>query len=244
MNNDHPQKISVREKVLARIEAEQLTIRSKGSFTAKVIALGFVAVLTLAVSILICTLIFFSLRTGDRGSLLGFGARGFAFFLRSFPWALLLLDIALIALLEWMLRQFSFGYRRPVLYLLLAILMLTISASFILDRKTSFNDALAHRADEERLPGPFGSLYRGAHEVRHEDSICRCVVVSIDGDTVTAEDRDAESTSTLTIVLPPGDPALGSLKIGDVIFVAGDRTASSTIHAFGIRALPEGAPRR
>jgi hypothetical protein len=235
-DNQESQK-SFKDRVLENIESKNVTMRSKAHFRLAAIALILVALLTLVVSIFLCTFILFSVRISGHEPLLSLGARGLVFFLQLFPWTFLLVDILLIGILEWMLRKFPFGYKRPVLYTILGLLVITISVSVFIDRATGFNEALLRRADEHHLPSLFGDLYEHAgHPQRSQNGVCKCTITSINGNVLSAEDRDINKVIPLIIILPANDPQLSTLHVGDTILVAGD-IASGTIRAFGIRPL-------
>jgi hypothetical protein len=222
-----------KDRVLHSIEEQNVQTYSKAHFRLRVVLLVALAVLTLMVSVFFFSLVFFDLRFSGRGALLGFGPQGFFLFLRTFPWLLLTFDVILIAVLEWLLRKFRFGYRTPVLYLLIVLLAIAISVGFVIDRNTAFNDALIKQADAHHLPSPFRELYENERGLP-PGGICKCLVTAVTSSTVTAVDVNRGVTTTLTIVLPPNYVATNILKVGDVIFVAGNRMASNTIQVFGV----------
>jgi hypothetical protein len=73
------------------------------------------------------------------------------------------MDVAFLVLLEYLLKQFSFGYRSPVVYTALIALVVVVSLGFAIDRATDINDHVLERADENDLPFPFGDFYEHAH---------------------------------------------------------------------------------
>ena len=209
-------------------------MRPKIYFTLKVAALIVVALSVLVVSILLFNFILFTLRISGHESLLSFGPRGLLIFIQLFPWELLFIDIVLVTLLEWLLRQFRFGYKMPVLYLLTGIFVVTVFAGLLIDRGTRINDDLLGRADRHELP-LIGEFFEHARRPPPPGSgVCRCVVTAIDGNSITVYNADIGSSSVLTVLVPKDDPnATTSLKIGDVLFIAGD-VHDSNIKAFGI----------
>lgn len=160
MTNNEPQENNFKERILKNIETEDIKAYSKTHFLLRVILLIAVTIVTLIISVFLFNYVFFSLRISGHESLLGFGPQGVVPFLEFFPWPFLVVDIALIIILEWLLRKFRFGYRSPILYLLIGLFVVTVSAGYFIDRKTGFNDALLQQADHDYLPGPFGELYR------------------------------------------------------------------------------------
>jgi hypothetical protein len=225
----------VQRTVLEKIRDNQLTMRPRAFFTLQVVALIVVALLALLVSVFILSFILFSLRMSGQSLLLGYGSRGWYRFFALFPWGYLALDLFLLLGLEWLLRHFRFGYRRPIVYLLLGVLAVTISLSVLVDRGTRLHEKLLRQADGRMLP-VFGNFYE---EVRrpHRGGICRCIITAIEGNTLTVVDDHPRGTSTpMKIVLPPSE-ATSSLKIGDRLFIAGDELGGE-LRAFGLRPFP------
>src|SRR5437773_112715 len=108
MNEHRPS--NLKEQLLRDIRSGEVAMRPRYFFMLKIAALASVAAGVLAVSIFILNFILFGLRINHHEELLGFGTQGFLAFLRFFPWYLLILDVALITLLEFLLRRFKFGY--------------------------------------------------------------------------------------------------------------------------------------
>src|SRR5258708_15496816 len=238
MEHNEPQKKSFKERVFADIAMKDVKVYSKAHFVARMTLLVVVAALALVVSVFLVNYVFFSLRISGRSSLLNFGARGIYPLLIFFPWTVLLIDIALLILVEWLLKKFRFGYRSPTIYLLLALVAATMSAGYFIDRGTGFNEVLLRQADEHHL-GPFDDFYTNARRAPPPGSgFCKCTITAINGNVITALDIDVNSSTTLTILLPPDYTDVSSLKVGELIFVAGAVSATDTIQAFGIRPIP------
>lgn len=86
-------------------------------------------------------------------------ARGFFPLLFGLPWFLIFLSVVLVVLLEILVRHFSFGYRAPILYTLLGIILFVILGGFFIN-KTPMHQVLFDRAEKNRLP-IMGPMYRG-----------------------------------------------------------------------------------
>ena len=110
---------SLKNKVLGKIQAGEIHMKSKSYFVLRVILTIFVVLLILIISGLIISFILFSLKTSGRLFLLDFGMRGVMGFAFGFPWLLLFVDIVLLVILDYMLKSFRFGYHSPVVYLFL-----------------------------------------------------------------------------------------------------------------------------
>ncbi len=240
MEHNHTEKKNMRDRILEKIESRELSMRPKIYFTLKIAALVVVALATLIISIFIFNFILFSIRINSHDSLLSFGPRGITTFIFFFPWWLLLFDIALVALLEWLVRSFRFGYRVPILYLLLGILALTTLTALALDRGTDLNDRLLVRADHHELFFA-DEFYEGARRPMPGSGVCICTITGIEGSTLTVADSRSGTTTSLTVLLPANDPraTTSELLVGDTVFIAGD-VDDGVIRAFGVRKLHPG----
>jgi hypothetical protein len=233
--NDPNKPNTASKKVLDKIRSQQLTMRPRLYFTLKSIALAVVAILTLLLTVSIGSFILFSIRTSYETSLLGFGPSGLLIFLQLFPWALFMLDIACIVLLEWMLRKFRFGYRSPLLYLLFGILVIILSATSVIDTGR-FSDSVLRGAHDIDIP-IVGDFYESGRRPPSPGSgVCPCVVVAINGNVLTMQENiPNELPKQVTVVLPAG-AATSSIHVGQSLFIAGTFD-HGTLHAFGTRPM-------
>ncbi len=151
------QEQSIKDRILARIESREIEMQPRFLLVLKVAALALVVIVALLISVFLFNFLFFFLRINLYGA--PFGLTRFLLF---FPWPVLAIDIGLLILAEMLLRQFRFGYRRPVLYTLFALLACTISAGLTIDRITGFNESMEGRAHHGHLPPPLGDMYRHA----------------------------------------------------------------------------------
>jgi hypothetical protein len=234
MNSTNPPQKNLKDTLLSAIEEKHLAMRPRSYFILHVIAMALLAMLVLMVTVLIINFISFSIRINGHDSLLSFGPQGIGEFIHIFPWWLLGIDLILIALLELLVRSFKFGYRIPVLYMVLAIVLLSGTIGLVLDRGTTVNDHFLNDADHHRLPGPLNEAFKGVREAPHPGT-CNCTVTGIQGNVLSADDVDPDSTTHYTIIVPMSDPLLPTIKVGDVVFAFGTQQGTSTISAFGLR---------
>jgi hypothetical protein len=230
----------LKDTLLHDIRSGKIAMTPRAYFTLKVAALVGIAAAIVVITVFICTFLFFTLRINGDETLLGFGSHGIRAFVRFFPWHLLLIDIALITLLQRLVRHFRAGYTVPVLYLVGGLFVGAIVLGFALDRGTPFNDRL--HEGRNHLPPPIGRFYEGAERAyAHGGRICRCSILAIQDNTLTVQDTRT-ATSSLTIKLPNDSPyaTTTGLLIGDIVFIAGEEE-DGAIEAFGIRKESEGA---
>ncbi|MFZ2555982.1 MAG: hypothetical protein WAZ27_03960 [Minisyncoccia bacterium] len=223
-----------KDKLLKEIHDGKVAMTPRAYFTLRMAALIGVLLAIVAVTIFIFNFIFFSIRVSSEEVLLFFGPRGWGAFLAFFPWPLLIADVALIALLQRLLRNFRFGYSVPILYLVAGLIVFAGVVGFALDRGTPLNDRLHDRRGD--LPRPIGGFYEGARKPPPRgEGICRCTILAIEGNMLTLEDTRG-ATTTLKVILPLEDrrATTTGLKIGDVVFVAG-KEKDGIIEAYGVR---------
>jgi hypothetical protein len=239
MNTQEENNLNIKESILEKIESGRVSMRPRFQFTLKIIALSVVTFLVLIISLFIIAFISFSIRISHHESLLGFGPKGIMAFFLFFPWLLLALDVGLICLLEWLLRKFRFGYRFPVLYLLLVLFGIVIISGSVLDRGISFNDKILQ--SRERLPRPIGNFYGQVNRpLPKGQGICFCKVIDINKMTEELVVEDNRVEGTILRVTFPGDNFIQVkelLNVGDMIFVAGTEH-DGVIEAFGVRPVP------
>lgn len=234
MENDN-QHTTAANKVLEKIRRNQVRMVPRLHFTLKSIAVIVVALLSLVFSVAIGAFILFSIRTSYETSLLGYGPHGVLIFLQLFPWGLLIADIGLIILLEWMLRYFRFGYKSPLLYLLFVIIVVALAVAIVLDQSRASDDFL-QGAHDQGVP-VMGNLYdQGRRPPPPGSGACPCVVTAIDGATLTMQEKVPDGTTrTVTVVLPNAE-ASSTIKVGDHLFVVGNYDGS-TLHAFDVHYM-------
>lgn len=225
------------QKVLEKIHSGEVAMRPRAFFVARVIAVVVLSVLIFVLTVGIAGFMSFAMRISGEEALLGFGVQGILMFFMVFPWGLFIVDMICVALLEVLLRNFSFGYRIPVLHLLFAILLGATFGGILLDRGAHVHDRIHDQALHGGVP-MIGGLYRNAHRPPPPGKgTCRCVVIDITDNIVTVQTDDPRSsTSTFSIVLPPQGPATSSIVVGDVLFVAGVMKPDG-FTSYGIRRI-------
>ncbi|HWU24747.1 MAG TPA: hypothetical protein VN086_03280 [Candidatus Paceibacterota bacterium] len=237
--NNNPEQHQIESEVLERIRSGKLRMKPRFFFVLKTALVIAITVLILLISVWLASFISFGLRLSGNDSLLGFGTRGILMFIAVFPWWLALIDLALIALLAWLLRHFKFGYRKPVLYLLGALIVGGVAGGLLFDRETPFHDDRFHEAESGELFAPLESLYEGAHTKAPEDQgIYRGFVVTVAPDSfvLTHDDYDNSPDDGTWTVRPPSGFDIRMVRVGDRVYVGGEKDGN-VIEAYGVRIL-------
>ncbi len=237
MENNTNQHNSIKDQILQKISSQELSMRPKSSFIWKVAIVTFLAVIVFIISVFICNFILFHIIESGRGTLLEFGPRGYLVFLKFFPWTLVFIDIALIISLQYLLKTFEFGYKRPGIYMAAGLIVVVLASGLIVSLSTPLNKEIERQSQMGHLPRPVGDFYNEARRPPGEKGICECLVLAVTDTTVTVQDIHLTSRAPITIELPPELPH--DFEIGSIIFVAGD-IQNGHIRPFGIH---KNAPR-
>jgi len=149
---------SISETVLDEIKRGDIKMKPKIYFILRVflLVLGIIAVS--AFILYLISFIVFSLRVSGVWFLPGLGMLGVKLFLFSLPWLLIIISLLLIIILEILARYFKFVYQRPIIYSVLAIIIIIVLATFVIG-KTQLHSGLMGRAQQGCLP-LMGKFYR------------------------------------------------------------------------------------
>lgn len=225
--------------VLEKIRSGALTMRPQVYFIIKALSIAVIAFLVLAVSVWLLNYIIFFITINDHDSLLFFGWRGLELFIQIIPWWLVVLDVALIVLLEWLIRRFRFGYRRSILYLFILLLAFALAVGFVLAEGTRFNEFFFEDAHSEESRTPLAPLYENTRKPIPEAlGIFRGMIVTAGSETfiMTYDDEDIDEDDGTWTVFPPQEFE-EELFPGDRVYVAGEKDTDEIIRAYGIRII-------
>jgi len=210
-------------------------MRPKYYFVLRLVSTITIGFLTLIVSVFVVSFVLFSVHESGEAFLLGFGKQGILTFISLFPWALVVVDIALVVFLEWLLRGFKFGYRFSLLAIFIGIFLLSIVLGVIVNF-TPLHQTLLGEADRGALP--FGNdVYESLRDSHANQGIFRGTITSINGNQIVITHNDGDfdaDDGTRTITLPSTNSL--SFKINDRVYVFGTST-DKTVGAYGIKKL-------
>jgi hypothetical protein len=215
-----------------KIKSGQIHMRPRFYFVLKTILIVFGAVLACLLILFLVSFIAFSLHANGLWLLPGFGFRGLGLFFNYLPWILILMALALIVILEVLAERFSFVWRRPIIYSLLAIILVVFLGSFLINR-TPLHPGLLLRAREGNLPLG-GPIYRGFSTPEFRGFHVG-VVSEIREDGFIIKRPDGQ---LLTIIVNADTqfPSGKDIKVGDTIAVMGERQDDSVL-AMAVRRI-------
>ena len=149
---------SIRDQIFTAIQSGQVAMRPRWHFVLRGVLLASGSIFLVLALVYLASFILFMLRQSGAFFVPIFGSRGWYAFFLSAPWLLIILAAIFIVALEFLVRHYSFAYRRPLLYSVATILLLvTVGGSIV--AATPFHRRLSNWAEHDRLPFG-GDLYR------------------------------------------------------------------------------------
>lgn len=231
MSNAMETTSSVEEKVLKNIRDGKVRMRPRWYFVLRAALLGVgVTILLFALFFSVGFVLFFVRRTGLWQSL-SFGPGGIRVFLNALPWVLIALSLLFLALLEVLVRRYSFAYRAPLAYSLLGIMVFVTFGTFVVSQTPLYNSLFIY-SRVHRLPlvgrssddfyGNYNHLFRG-----HVTSFSRFTMT-----------MELWPEGTPVTVVSDRSTGFAADFGGKPVLVFGDRK-NGVIHAIGVRVMPE-----
>lgn len=226
---------NIQEDILKAIESGKVKMKPRWHFLLKSALLGLGVILVVLALLYMSSFIFFVLKLNGVWFLPSFGSGETVTFLLSLPWLLILVAILFIILLETLVRKYSFGYRRPLIYTALAALVLAVGGG-VLIALTPLHNTLLLSAREGRLPIT-GALYK-AFDIQKFDDFHLCTVNGLQDNGLECQEPDGEE---LYVGMTPDTkfPSGVNFSKGDKVFVVGQEKEDK-VEARGIRRIEKG----
>jgi len=229
----------LKKNVLEAIRSKNVSMRPKWHFLLRAMLLVTGIIITFLSAVFLISLAVFALRSNGVWFAPMFGPRGVGLFLFAVPWIVVIASFVFIGVMELLVTHFAFAYRRPLLYSLLLIVAVVLLGSAAVAR-TSFHGKLSERARTDRLPLA-GPLYERFGNQRPKSVFKGVIVSATKNEMILKDSTDDEHViiwTTKTHVAPEWLP-----EVGEQVVVFGEGAPDgSTINAFGIHPIPEGAP--
>ena len=225
----------VKKAVIDKIKKKEVVMRPRIYFVAQITLLAILAGLIFLLLTYATSFMLFSIHESGEQFLLGFGWQGIYVFLTLFPWWTLLAILLLLALTEYLLRKFRFGYRASLLKVFGGLLICAVLLGMALDF-TPLHNFLLDQADKGELP-IFGSAYESIRTPHRDEGVFRGIVDSISAQghsfVISHDDFDNDADDGIFVVIAPNGFDVMSLEIGDKVYVAGT-SSDGTIYAYGV----------
>ncbi len=227
-------KSSLAKKVLNKIKKGQVKMWPKFYFTSKafLFILGIVFILFLA--LFLVSFIIFNLRATGALFLPRFGLFGLRSFFMFFPWLLVIFPILFIIALIFLAKRYRFVYKKPLLYSIIAIVVIVLVGSFIFLR-VPIHKKLSERAWEGGIPMA-GPLYR-QYGMRRPENLYIGRVIEITENGFQMETVDGQGL-TINISDNVRFPIDKDIKKDDFVVVMGKKS-DAVIDAYGVHKIKE-----
>lgn len=236
MNNNQTNNQSSQNKqekiALDKIKKGEVKMRPKLYFVLKIFLWAIGIILVFIAGVYLTDLLFLVLHKSGLWFIPGFGPRGMMLFLRNFPWILLLITLIFIILLEILIRRFSVAYKRPLIYSILAVVVLVVLTGFFI-QKSSFNRHIIQRAEEGRLP--MTHHFYTHYGMQRPENIYSGIVVEINDNKFVIE-QDNGNFINVEISQNTRLPQRFEIKEGDYVIIMG-KLKGNIIKADGIRKI-------
>lgn len=168
-----------------------------------------------------------------------FGQQGFMLLVMGSPWLLLSILGIFILLLYILVSQYSFSYRKPLVYSMIAVVFLVIATASVI-QYFGVHDRMQTFVEQRGTPG-LAPLYKN-HEEKRPTGIIRGTIAEVTGSGfLITTDRDEELSVSVT--QKTKTPPRIQLTVGTEILVFGDREGD-IISAFGIKPATQNLPSR
>lgn len=224
------EKKEIKNEILESIKSGRIKMKPQWFFvlTGALFIVGII--LVLCALLLLTSFIFFSINQSGIGFGPGFGARGTLIFFEYLPWTLIGLSVVFIIILEILVRRYSFGFKNPLLFSLLAILLIVIAGGIA---AAPLHKEPFKRASENNPPFA-GSFYREFMPEIPADVNKAEFIGTFESGFIVKNDQNEE----LSVFLP--ELAFSQLKNnfepGDNMIIFGRRDLNE-IQAFGVKKI-------
>ena len=196
-------------------------MKPKIYFVLRPIVFLFFAILIFAAVVYFLSFLFFIFKINVAGALTTFGLRGFESLFFALPWGIIVLILFFIVIFEVII--YKVAYRKPVLYSLLAMVILIFGISFLI-HCTSFHANLFSLNKQHALPG-IGPLYEMYERMDFRGVYCGIVSrITENGFEVQWVD---DPNVKFKVNVPPDFTKYKDLEKGDIVILFGKREDST-----------------
>ncbi len=225
MNKNNFELNPIKEKVLERIKNQRLKMKPRWHFILKTILMVGGALIILLTLIYLISLIGFVLHQSGLTFLPAFGWPGLMILLSSLPWFILAGIIIFIGVLGLLVRHHPISYRKPLIYSLLAILIL-ITIGGLISLEFGFHQNVWQRINK----GPMEFLYRSA--MPHPENVHIGLIEGMTEEEITII-NDLNEKISVSVSSETRFPRGMGFQVGDQVIIWGRRDNGS-IRAFGM----------
>lgn len=230
MNNE-----SIKHLIIEKIKEGEANMRPRWHFILRTV-LGIIGIIILILtSIYLVSFVIFAISSSGILTVSSFGFRGLKLFVLSLPWFIILAVLVFMVLLEFLVKKYAFSYKKPLLFSLIAVLILVVVGNFVVFR-IGLHEKFFNYANRDGLP-IMGGMYLSY--VNHDlGSIHSGQVIGYSTSTIIIQDGAGRILSILVkpeTYFPMGSTSVG---LGDYVMIMEDSDSKTDdIKAFGIRKI-------
>jgi hypothetical protein len=207
------------KSILEKIRSGQIKKRPQWYFVINKV-LNILALIVIGlVAIYLVSFLIYVFRLNGLPVIFGLGFAGVGIFFRSFPWLVFVIIGVLIIGLEYLVAKISFAYKRPLIYSLIVILIISIFSGYLL-AGSQLHPKLMRKAINRNLP--IGNQFYRGYGLRNLDNIYIGTVEQVRNNGYQVSLRDGE-IATVKIGNFTHKPMYLKINIGDQIVIFGEK---------------------
>jgi len=226
--------IDIKDKILEKIRAEQVKIKSKTAFALQKISLKGAISLLIVMAILVFSLLVFFFQEQSSSQLLGLGVSGLSSFIADLPFSWLIFISTLIILATCLFRKYTLAYRKTWQNSFMNLAAVVILAGALLS-VTGFHQGIAAKAAELNIPF-LKSIYQRALNCDFDQNhILIGQIESLDRENKSAQIL-TKGHLIVTLKLYNDTLIINAPKVGEVLGAVGYKE-NNIFYAEGIRKI-------
>lgn len=222
----------LREQVLGAIKSGGTKMKPKWHFILRTALFLSGCLLVFLLLVYLVSLGLFVLDEHQLWVVPSFGFRGIFLFLFSLPWLLIALVLIFLALLQLLVRHYSFAYSRPLFYSALGVLGIVIVGSIVV-RQVGFHKNVFEYSTRHHLP--LAEPFYQRVEFQENSHVYRGTISQMQEKVFFLKSR-SEDVFEVHITPLTRFPRGVDFVVGDEVIVVGDRN-DNTIEAYGVRKI-------
>ena len=161
MKNNKEDK-TIEDRIIDSIKSGQLHMKPRWYFVLRLIFNILLTCIVFFIIIYLLSFIGLVLREKEFFNVFDLSPGGMRILMNSVPWIIVMLSISLVMVLYVLVKDYSFVYKKPVIYVLSGLVLFVVITGFVIhmiDSKLRF--ARLGEDDRNRVMGPVHKYYRG-----------------------------------------------------------------------------------
>lgn len=211
------------KKIMKDIQSDELQMHSRAYFKMLNLALVAVSGLFLMISSLIILIAFRDIKYGESLGLRAYGTRGYSEFFQTLPWLAIFLGLLAFLIAYTLIKHFNFTYKHR-LHTVIGALVFAVVGLGIVFASTGVEGTISRT-------GPFENL-RTFNRFSREHSVAG-EIVGLEANKLTIFTKEGETVNVR--FTNNARSRYSTFKVGEVVFVMGNKQNDGSFEAYGIR---------